>query len=84
MKIFFDEQGRVVGWVEGANQDAEQGISVAGTSEVEATPDIASAIADPDVNTPLASLQVVDGEAVLVDPPKEDPGPTGLSDSDNT
>lgn len=79
MKIFYNEQGRVVGWVEGANQDAEQGISIAGTSEVEATADIASAITDTSISTPLDSLHMVDGEVVIVEP-----APTETPDPDNT
>lgn len=84
MKVFYNEQGQVVGWVEGANQDAEQGITMAGTNEIVATPDIASAVTDPSISTPLEQLQVVDGEVVLVEPPVEDSAPTELSDPDNT
>lgn len=84
MKVFYDDQGTVVGWVNGSNPSIEQEISVVGASDTKVSEDLAAVINDPSTPTPLDSLQVVDGEVVIVDPPVEASPPTEPADPVNT
>ena len=47
MKIFYDKQGNVVGFVDGATDDIESGISMKGATEATVPDDIADRIVDP-------------------------------------
>ena len=77
MKVFYNDQGQVVGWVSGSNQDTESGVTMPGTLEATPTAELERVISSTTSPTPLTSIQVVDGEVVLTDP-------TVSPSSDNT
>lgn len=83
MKVFYNEQGQVVGWVSGSNPDIEEGVKMPSALEATPTTELESAISDIVQPTPLNSLRVIDGEVVVVEAEVEEP-PTQPADPDNT
>ena len=68
MKVFYEQDGNVVGTLEGANQDIEKNATMPGYEETRAPVDIAQRILNP--NDPLlhTDLAVEDGRVIVANP----------------
>lgn len=69
MKIFYDDNGNIIGSIEGATADIEATLGMPGTNEVTAPVEIAQRLADPSDELTTQGISIQDGEVVIDETP---------------
>lgn len=75
MKIFYDSDGKILGWASAVSPEFEEGMGIQGATTTEPSAELAAAISDPTNPVNIENIAVVDGEVVTTITPTEHPDP---------